>query len=107
MRLTLPLCGADHGAGRGHLYRVSVRYKPGGPPAVLAPQPRPLIGYVSVLVDVPVRTAGMPHGGAQRHPQLTVEFLGGGASDLDDARILPVELAQRGDHVIEPGLDRV
>ena len=64
---------ADH-HGTGCLGQlVGAALDPRGAAPVGAPQPRPLVRVVAVLVDVPVRAAGVPDGAGQRGAQLAVE----------------------------------
>src|SRR3954466_1354926 len=86
---------------------VRARFEPRGAASVGAPQPWPLVRVVAVVVDVPVRAAGVPDGGVQCGTELAVERLGGAAVDLDLLRSRALELAQRGDHMAHAALDRV
>lgn len=86
---------------------VCARRESRGPTAVGAPGPRPLVGIVAVLVDVPVGAPCVPDGRAERRAQLPIESFGGVAADLDRPRPVALELARRLGHVPDAGLDRV
>src|SRR6266550_8485654 len=86
---------------------VRAWFEPRGAAAVGAPQPWPLVRVVAVVVDVPVRAAGVPDGGVQCGTELAVEDLGGVAVDLDLLRSRALELAQRSDQVAHAALDCV
>src|SRR2546421_2382349 len=92
MRLTLPK-------------RICGRFKPGGAPFVRAPQPRPLIRIIPVFVQIPARATGVPDRAAERGAKLAVEQLSRLALDLDRRCSLAVELAERHQHVLHPGVD--
>src|SRR5437660_9030423 len=95
-----------HAIAGGCAQLVCTRLYASGSPPVGAPEPRPLAGIVAVLVDVPVGAAGVPHRTRQRRPQLAIERLGRLPGDLDPPRVGPLELTERSDHVVDPGLDR-
>src|SRR3954463_9614654 len=78
-----------------------------GAPPVGAPQPRPLVRVVAVLVHVPVGAARVPDRPRERRPQLAVELVGDLRLDLDPLRVRPLELLQARQHVAHAGLDRV
>src|SRR3954454_10840603 len=86
---------------------VRAWFEPRGAAAVGAPPPWPLVRVVAVVVDVPVRAAGVPHGAAQRRAQLTVERRRGVAADLDLLRARALELSQPSEHMAHAALDRV
>src|SRR5947209_13142122 len=87
--------------------RVGPRLDFGGALPVLTPEPRPLVGIVSPLVDVPARASGMPDGARERGAQLVVEGFRRLPADLDLRASTALELAQRGDHVRDAGFNRV
>src|SRR5215211_376716 len=74
---------------------IRPRLELGGPPAVVAPGPRPLVRVVAVLVDVPVGAAGVPHSAGERGTQLAVEPLRRLRPHLDSLGVPALELAQR------------
>src|SRR3954465_7047601 len=86
---------------------VRARFEPRGAVAVGAPSPWPLVRVVAVVVDVPVRAAGVPDGAAQRRAQLTVERRRGMLADLDLLRARALELSQPSKHMAHAALDRV
>src|SRR6476619_3464949 len=89
--------GVADGRRRGGSELVGTGNQVLGAAAVAAPQPWPLARVVAVLVDVPVRAAGVPDGVAQGLAQLAVEALGGLAPNLDAPGPVAFELAQRRD----------
>ena len=66
---------------------IRARIDASGPPTVSAPQPRPLVRVVAVLIDIPIRAARVPDGACERGAQLPVEVRGGATCDLDLARV--------------------
>src|SRR4051794_3957363 len=86
---------------------VRAWFEPRRAAAVGAPPPWPLVRVVAVVVDVPVRAAGVPDGAAQRRAQLTVEPRRGVAAHLDLLRARALELAQPSEHMAHAALDRV
>src|SRR5436309_10079783 len=87
---------------RGRAQRIRVCTDLFSSTAVSAPQPRPLVRVISALIDVPARAAGMPDGLRQRRTYLPIEGLKCLGPDLNRAGVLPVELPQRGDDVLQP-----